>query len=347
MEGQYKMELNDILDEIKANLTGDPLKDGPYFKQQADKYKDEPFSRELQEKMAEILVQITEKDYKTTLYTFLDKKNKEIDHQLESVRKRFKNLNFNGGNKILEEIIRNNIFAWNDTDKYTYKCFGTPLEYILFKNLFEDEQREIKPVNCDLAKVYRLFCIGLSQKKRYADARNAIERAVELNPVDPEVYKTFIELTKIQRDLPTLKHCAEMLLKCAVNKEQVGYAYFAYSFYYSEMKEYRNALAMLQMSNLFRESDLYETELEYIGRNLGYSGEPPLFDKNQLMVIMNNENIQPGPPAAVAGIANHVAKEFEDQGELKYAKYFYDIVYDLTESEKIGEHIEELEKKIM
>lgn len=339
------MNLQKVLDEIKANLTGDPQKDGPYLKEQADKYKGEEFSDELEREMADMLVMITEKNYKAALDSFLRNKNKEVEAQLEKAEKRFKNLNYNGGISILEEIIRNNIFAWNDTDEVTYKCFGTPLEYILYKNLFQEDTREVKPVNCDLARVYYTFCFGLMQKERYADARNAIERAVQLNPVDPEVYKQFIELAKRQNDMDALRKSADMLLKTAVNKSQVGYAYFALSFYFSELKQFDKALAMLQMSRIFRESDLYKTELEYIARSMGCVGDPELFDKNQLMVIMDKENIQPGPSVAVVGIANHVAKEFEEQGELDYAMYFYEIVYELTEDSGTEEHIKELGRK--
>ncbi|MBQ8435728.1 MAG: hypothetical protein IJX24_06950 [Oscillospiraceae bacterium] len=342
------MELEKILDEVKANLTGDPLKDGPYLKEQSEKYRDAEFSQELDREFARIIYEISEKDYHTTLYTFLDKENRNVNEQMNNAQKRFDNLNFTAGLEILEKIIKNNFMAWNDTSDCTYKCFGTPLEYLLYTTIFEDKNnaKQIKPVNCNLARVYVMYCFGLTKKKRYDEAHNAIERARELNPVDPEVYIQHAELAKLTKNTEELKMSAEMLLKCAVSKNQVGQAYFNYSFYYSELKQFDKALALLQMSKIFRESELYKTELEYITECMGLGHEPKMYTTNELMNILIAENIQPGPSASVVHLANQIAGELESELDLKNAKYFYDIVFELTEDEGTREHIENLEKSL-
>ena len=340
------MDIQNILNEIYSNLTGDPLKDGPYLKKQSDKYASTELSEELDREFAKIMYETTEKDYKDTLYTFLDNENKKTDEQLETAKKKYLNLNYNAGLEILEEIIRNNFFAWNDTEEYTFKCFGTPLEYLLYKNFFEDQNniKPIKPVNCNLAKVYWMYAFGLMRKKRYDEALNALERARNLNPADPEVYIQYAELGKFTESKDMLKMAADMLLKCAVSKEQIGKAYFTYSFYFSEIREYENAAALLQMSKIFRESELHKTELEFITNKLGYS--PKTYTSTELMNILIAEHIQPGPSSAVVHIANTIAKDFDSKHELKYAKYFYDIVYELTENEKTLNRIQEIEQQL-
>lgn len=342
------MEFKDVLKEVKSNLTGDPEKDGPYLKKQSEKYKSTKFSSRLDREFSEIILSITEKKYKDELYSFLDQENNNVNEQLKNAQKRYDNLNYNGGIKILEEIIKNNILAWNDTDKVTYKCFGTPLEYLLYKNLFEDKnsKKEIKSVNCNLAKVYWMYARGLTKKKRYDEALSALERAKELNPVDPELYIYYSELAKASGNMETLKMCCDMLLKCGVTKDQVGSAYFNYSFYYSETGQFDKALALLQMSHIFKESELYASELEYITNSMGLGRLPQMYNTDQLMNILLSENIQPGPSAAVVSIANSIAKDFEKELELKYAKYFYDIVYELTEDQQTLKHIQELSKNI-
>lgn len=342
------MELQNILNEVKANLTGDPLKDAPYLNELSAKYKNEEFSEELDREFARIMFETEERNYRNTLETFLDNENKKVNEQMENAEKRFRNRNYNAGLEILEGIIKNNFLAWNDTDEYTYKSFGTPLEYLLYKNLYEDKNnaKEIKPVNCDLSKVYWMYSFGLTQKSRYGEALKAIERAQELNPVDPELYIHYIELAKQLRDTELMKKCAEMLLKCAITKNQIGYAYFTYSFCFSELRQFDKALALLQMSKIFRESDLYESELEYITQQMGLGHAPQMFNTNELMNILIAENIQPGPSAAVVHLANTVAKQFEDEGQLQYAKRFFEIVHELTEDEKTLEHIKEIAKKI-
>lgn len=342
------MELQNILDEIKANLTGDPQKDGPYLNEQSEKFRNEDFSKELDKELAAIMYDVAENDYRTTLETFLDVENKQVNEKLDYVEKRFRNKNYIKGIEILEEIIRNNCLAWIDTDECTYKSFGTPLEYLLYKNLYEKENnsKKIKPINCNLAKVYYLYSFGLMQKNRYEESLRAMEKAHELNPVDPELYVYYIELCKKIHDNSLLKMCADMLLKCAVTKEQVGLAYFTYSYLYSEIYEYETALALLQMSKIFRDSPLYKTELDYIKQQMHISADPRMYNSNELMNILIAENIQPGPSSAVVHLANSVAKQFEDEGKPEFAKRFFEIVYDLTEDQKTLEHIQEIPKTI-
>lgn len=342
------MDIQNILDEIKANLTGDLQKDGPYLKEQADKYKNTEISDELERQMAEILFELSQKNFQETLNNFLDQKNSDVYQRIENAEKRFENLNFNGGIKILEEIIRDNVLAWNDTDDCTYKCFGTPLEYLLYINLFEDKNnaKTIKPVTFNLAKVYWLYAYALLKKNRTDDALRAIERAVSLNPVDPEVYIQYAEIAKALRNPEILRNSADMLLKCAVTKKQVGKAYFNFCYYYSEIEEYEKALALLQMSRIFGETEFYESELEFISQKMGISGTLKMYSTEELMNILISENIQPGPSAAIAHLSNILAQEFEAKLEPENAIYFYNIVHELTESNDALEHIQKLERTI-
>ncbi len=342
------MDINNILDEIKANLTGDPQKDGPFLKEQADKYKNTEISQELERELSKLLFQISDRDYYEGMDNFLDEENRKVIEQLEYAEKRLNNLNYDEAIKILEEIIRNNIFAWNDTADYTYKCFGTPLEFLLYKNLFEDKEnaKEIKPVNFDLAKVYWMYGHALTHKRRFDEAQNAFERAAQLNPVDPEIHIHYGELAKQTHSIELLQKTARMLLMCATTKEQVGRAYFNYSFYYTENGQYEKALALLQMSRIFRHSELHEPEREYIVKQMGLSETPKDYTSDELMNILTSENIQPGPSAAVVHLANVIAKDFEQTLDLRNARLFYGIVYELTENKDILEHLNELDNSI-
>ena len=182
------------------------------------------------------------------------------------------------------------------------------------------------------------------KKKKYSRAKEMIERATELNPVDPDAYIQLCEVLKYTKDTDGLKEACDKLLKCAVSKEQVGKAYFNYSFYFSEKQELEKAAMMLEMSRIFYSFDIQKTEYEYLSQMMGAA--PPRHTSQELMNMMSAENIQPGPSAAVVQTAYALAKEFETQLELSLAKYFYEIVFELTEDSDTGDHIEELARDI-
>ncbi|MGN1480759.1 hypothetical protein [Porcipelethomonas sp.] len=339
------MNTKEIIKQIEKSLTGDPQKDGPFLKSQADKYKNTEESQEINRELARMLYDVSKADYDKTLYSFLGEENKKVNQQIDNARKRFDNRNYTGGIKILEEIIKNNIFAWHDTSECTYKSFGTPLEYILYKQFYEPE-KEIKPVNCNLAGVYWMYGHGLMQKKRYDEAKEAIDHAIELNPVDPDAYVQLAEVLKFTNKPDELRKACDNLLRCAVTKEQIGRAYFNYSFYFSEKHEYEKAAEMLEMSKIFFSSDIIKTETEYISKCMGLGSAPPKHTQKQLMDMMIEEHIQPGPSAAVVQTAYALAKQFESQLDFTNAKYFYEIVWELTEDDDISQHINELSSAI-
>ena len=99
------MNTKEIIEQIEKSLTGDPQKDGPFLKSQAEKYKDTEESLEINRELARLLYNVAKADYDKTVNDFLGEENKKVNQQLENARKRFDNRNYTGGIKILEEDV--------------------------------------------------------------------------------------------------------------------------------------------------------------------------------------------------------------------------------------------------
>ncbi|MCM1228414.1 MAG: tetratricopeptide repeat protein [Clostridium sp.] len=339
------MNTESIIEEIKKQLTGDPQKDGPFLKDQSEKYKNEENSAEINRELATLLYECAYNAMTESNYEYLADKNPLVREKLENVLKRYKNLNYAGGLKILEEIIKDNIFAWVDNDKITYKSFGTPIEHALYMQIYHPE-KEVRPVNCNMSEVYSLYGLGLAHKKQYAEAIEAFRKALEFNPTDAEIYVRYCELLKAIKQNDELRINTDKLMNCAVTKEQLGKGYFNYSYYFSEKKAFKKAAAMLEMSRIFlSESKLIDDEKEFISSRLNGSYPPP-HTKEQLMDIMIDEKIQPGPSVLVVSTANFLAKHAQQELDFELAKYFYETVFELTELDEIREKIECLENDI-
>lgn len=339
------MNTESIIEEIKKQLTGDPQKDGPFLKDQSEKYKNEENSAEINRELASLLYECAYNAMTESNYEYLADRNPLVREKLENVLKRYKNLNYAGGLKILEEIIKDNIFAWADNDKITYKSFGTPIEHALYMQIYQPE-KEVRPVNCNMSEVYSLYGLGLTHKNRYAEAINAFQKALEFNPTDAEIYVRYCELLKTIKQNDELRINTDKLMHCAVTKEQLGKGYFNYSYYFSENGKFDKASAMLEMSRIFlSESKLIDNEVEFISSRLGGSYPPP-HTREQLMDIMIDEKIQPGPSALVVSTANFLAKHAQQELDYELAKYFYETVFELTELDEIREKIENLENDI-
>ena len=337
------MDTDSIIREIKNSMTGDPKKDGPFLKSQSEKYKDDENSAEINRDLAKLLYQCSYDDMHKTIDNFLASENPKVNEKLKEVRKRFANLNFDKGIEILKEIIRNNLFAWEEDDDKLYKSFGTPLEHALYIQIYSPDKK-VCPVTCDLSGVYSLYGLGLFHKKRFTESLDAFGKALDLNPVDPEIYLNYCELLKQIKQPDELKSAVDKMMRCAVTKEQLGKGYFNYSYYFSEKNKYDKASAMLEMSRIFcNDKKLIENELKYIAGCTGIGALPPKHSKEQLLEIMRFENIPAGPSELVINTAYYLAKHSHQQLDYEMAKYYYETVWELTESDDVKEIIDEID----
>ncbi len=340
------MNTNTIIEEIKTKLTGDPKKDGPFLKSQSDKYANEENSDEINRELAKLLYQSAYDDMNNTVHAYLSVENKKVNEKIKSVYKRFKNLNYGGGIEILREIIKDNLFAWIDDDEFTCKSFGTPIEHALYLQIYQSE-KEIKPVSCNLSEVYTLYGWGLTKKQKFTEAIEAYKRAIELNPTDAEIYASYCELLKVIKQVDELRTATDKLMQCAVTKEQLSKGYFNYSYYFSEKGEFDKAVAMLEMSRIFyNNKELIKNEMEYISKSLGLGSVPAEHTQAQLMKILEDEAIQPGPSILVVDTAYFLAKRNHQELNYELAKYFYEVVWELIENDDVEDIIAELDRTI-
>ncbi len=338
------MDTKLIINDIRKQMTGDPLKDGPFLKSQSEKYKNYENSDEINRELAKLMYECTYEDVASSVNVYLAKENPKVAEQLKSVRKRYGNLNYGGGIEILREIIKNNLFAWEDTDTITYKSFGTPIEHALYMQVYQPE-KEVRSISCSLSEVYSLYGWGLIQRKKYAESIDAFKKAIDFNPTDAEIYILYCELLKKIRQVDELKEATDKIMQFAVTKEQLGKGYFNYSFYYSEKKDFNKASAMLEMSRIFHnDEEVLEREMKYISNSLG--SVPAKHSPAQLMDILQKEGIQPGPSILVVNTAYGLAMHAKQELNYELAKYYLETVWELTETDDVKDEIAEIERAI-
>ncbi len=101
------------------------------------------------------------------------------------------------------------------------------------------------------------------------------------------------------------------------------------------------------MCGIFYKPDLYESELQYISNCLGMGSLPPKHTSSELMSLMTEEKNTARPlRKCYSSKAYFLAKRSEEQLEFKNAKYYYEIVWELTEDDNINDHIQELTSTI-
>lgn len=337
------MNINEILDDIKSKLTGDPQKDGPFLKSQSEKYREHDDYARLNRELGKLLFKISYDDYYSNMSAYLEQENAGSEESLENVRKRYEHRNYNAGMEILEKIIKDNALSWIDTEDVTYKSFGTPVEHAVYIRTCNPD-KEIRSVSCDLGEVYYLYGMGLARKQRFGEAKNALETAMRFNPTDADIILEYLELMKSMNSYGEYRKYCDKGLICAVTKVQIGMLYFNYAFYFAEMNEYDKAGKMLEMSRIFYDNELVESEEDFLAHITGR--RPARHTAKELEEFLESERIQPGPSYVVIDSAYKLAQDAARKLDYKLAKYLYEVVLELTESGEVRDMVEDLGRTI-
>ena len=96
---------NDIMNEIKSNLTGDYETDLKYLKETSDKYKDHELGLEIIREIGRVMYSITPEEKKDDFIEAFSKDMEGLDAKLEEIRFNMYKKDFNNALKLVEELI--------------------------------------------------------------------------------------------------------------------------------------------------------------------------------------------------------------------------------------------------
>jgi tetratricopeptide (TPR) repeat protein len=141
-------------------------------------------------------------------------------------------------------------------------------------------------------------------------------------------WKNFLEINK-------------SCLKYAYSNKSIARCYRNFGYYYIEEEKYDIAIALFFLSiNYDQEARVAHSELFYISNKTGLEINPPNYQK--IIKLLEENDIQVGANRLILSIAYSIGCEAQKNGQNEMAKYFYSIVFDLTNDEEIKKIIEKL-----
>jgi len=138
----------------------------------------------------------------------------EISKTLEEAELQLKNNNFDKALQVMESLMQNiEKRSWYQNDeKCQYRCFDNILETLLYKEIF-NPLIAVKPIPKIYSAVYSLYIKILFELKQYNKAKEVLERANIINPLNVKIMFDLSEINKINNEweefLGTNKKCLE------------------------------------------------------------------------------------------------------------------------------------------
>ena len=341
-----KNDLDVILSEITSALTGESEHDAAYLMEQIEKYRSHDMSKEIIRACGRLLYDLIPDEARDKIAQVTENERLGVDAVLEEVRYNMYKGNFDKALTMIEGLIRRRekLNRCQDDTVSEYHSFKEPFEEILYKYRYRPE-KDIRQANVDYSGIYLLYGTVLTELKEYEKAKNALQTALRWNPVCAAAYFELAEVFKITQNPEEFFRLTTEAFRIAFHSSDVARCYRNFGYYFVGKELYPAAAGCYYMSGLYEpDSKQAMSELFYISTKAGnevldQAGE----DINK---YSEQYGIPRMPDNDIIGLSYAHGRQCYEQAKYELAGYFWDITYDLTRDEEIGEKLDEIREMI-
>lgn len=333
----------EIIKEIKANLGENKDLNRKYLSSQIEKYKDHPYNKEITREISRMMWDCLSDEEKEEFMEISQKENPIMDI-LDEISEFLELEEYKKALNILDEFMESFPGMFEDDKISEYHSFTNPLEELLFrKYIGAKKEVRIIPDNQPILDLYYIYGFLLLEDNQLEEAEKNLKKANKINPVSARI---ILELSEIYK-----KHTPSFNKFYMYTTEALTYSYYPqdlarcyrnFAYYFVEENKFDVAVALLVYSMQFEMSVMAYSELHYLeskGQNIEMSLE-------EAINIIKDKNIPLGVNPFISQTLNELAKEYEKNKLYTQAMYFYELIFNITKDEKIGEKIKNIANEI-
>jgi tetratricopeptide (TPR) repeat protein len=329
----------DIMRDITNGLTGEPEADMKHLMDKSEEYKSHELAKEILRGIGRLFYEIISPEVRAELNTLADNNHLRVKTVIEETEFQMYKKNYERALEIIETMVKESegkngertIFADDSVNEYHF--FQNLFEEVLYKELFKPE-RSVRRMSDDYAHLYFVYGNLLFELKLCDDARNALKKAIQINPVCAEAILELAEINKLHGEWDEYINLTKQCLKVAYTGRHVGRCYRNLGYYYTEQKNYDLAVALYIVSIEYdKESTKPQSQLFYIQQvsnkpipALSYETSRKLLEKNDIQAEANRDVLE---------LAYGLGKLMAEKDDNDTARFLFSIVYDLTHDDKI------------
>ena len=220
-------------------------------------------------------------------------------------------------------------------------AFSSPFEEIIYRYHGDDDIKK-----CDIELIsplpfllYYELGFALFELKRYDEAKEAYEQALELNPVDPRPQFELIQIAKERGDRATIRAILEKVHRCLYTRAQLGRFYREHSYLACLEEQFDLAVALIYVSISYDDTPVARAQLNALAKHKGVDLSRPTVEVTKAR--LGAANIPVGPFMPLVDIAMEAGRQVQPVYPA-VAKMLYSIAYDMTHYEQIAKLIARL-----
>lgn len=246
--------------------------------------------------------------------------------------------------KSVDSLFQNGFLE--ETAESKYLSFDHRFGYMLY-HFYENPQKKIRYAPYNYGKMYYAFGSILLDLQNVADARSALEKAMQWDPTNAEYALEHAETYK--NDLEKFYELTKEIFRIAFLPKHMSRLYRNFGFYFVERELWDVAIQCFSLAYNYDHGD-YSTKI--IDSELRY-----IYEKSNRTetIHMNFDNLEKyaqeydfpyGPASDVVLFAYHQGKMRMDSEEYEDAKFLLTIANDLAYDDEIKEMLDKVNSHI-
>lgn len=329
------MSYDNIIAEIKSNLTGNKDNDKDYIINQFKVFNSKEIHLELGRLLWDLMSDEEQKEYKKAVIQDIP-----VDEFIKSVYSYLNYGDFETALKELEDYMEIIPFKFRENPQFDYFYFNNPLEEELFRKYFKTpKELKVIPFGEEYPRVFYLYGVVLMNLSEFNRAESALKKALSYNPVSGEILSTLSALYDGNYDLNNLKKTAVEILKFSYDPREIAKVYRDLGYCYYENKKCTISKALYEQSLNYENHPRAQIELQLINSYLH-------IDETDIKKVLNDENIPANINDDILEISMFLALDFEKKNLLNQSLYFYGVLYNLTHDEEVLTKINDLKHRL-
>ncbi len=335
-------EFDKIMSEINSGLTGEPEKDLAFLNEQSEKYKNHKYSKEILRACGRLMYDVMPDDVRKKLEKLTNDYSARIDDSLNQAEQLIFKKDFDKALKVIEDLIfeLDENQPYRDDEVSEYYNFEEYFEEVLFKEL-NNPEKEIRRVSVPYTRIFNMYGYILYELDKFEEAKKCLEIGLGWNPVSFKLMAEYCEILKIKDDMENFFKLTLNAFKIAFRPQNVARCFRNLGYYFAGKELYSEAKVAYIMSLQFeRDSEQALKELYYVDEKTNHQLEKPPIEK--VKVYSEEYGFPIGADLDVLNLAFEKGKEGLEKRNPGLARYFFTILYDLTNDPDIKAALDKL-----
>lgn len=342
--GISKMNKDELIKQLRDELTGDLQKDIAHLQAVAEDLRGEENADELTAAAADLAFEIMPDDVRAKMEDMTFVNGKRMDLAFGEALKLVNEGRMNGAAAILKTI-SDKIAQYYEGENPKYFSFRNPFEYHMYRYYFPNDT-EFDRAPFDFAHYLALYGFVLLEQRDARTAEEVLERAVKFNPVSADVRFELAELCKFGNNQKKLLSVNIESLRYATTADRIAHVLANMGFYCYREQDFYSAAVFYFESIRFQPSQAVEFELQDVLRRMKTFGQkftPPTH--GQTIDVYEKYGLLPPPNKDLVNLAVTLAENAKQYRRTDLEALFNRVAFDLTNDPHFREEMERIAKE--